>query len=622
MARWRVFIVIAALALVASALPRAAAPVRYRFTFPEPEHHWMQIEATFADVPAGRFEFRISRSSPGRYALHEFAKNVYDVHAYGDDGREARIEQVDDSGWAVADHGAAIVVKYRVFGDRVDGTYLGIDRTHAHVNMPAVIMWARGFDDRPVTINLEPPAGANWRVATQLHQAGGAPGAAGFEFTAPNLQYLMDSPIEFGPVTVETFAVGGRTFRFAVHHAGSEADVRGFVRDVAKVVQQEGAVFGEFPEYEPGAYTFLADYLPYDASDGMEHRNSTVMTSRGSIADSRFDLLDTVAHEFFHSWNVERIRPRDLEPFVFDRTNVSSDLWLAEGFTQYYGPLALARAGFADLSATAGMLSEIVDTAVAGPGQRFRSLEEMSRLGSIVDGFEPSDRTNWSIAYTSYYPLGASVALALDLSLRERSGGARSLDDFMREMWRRFGKPGGPMEGYVSAPYTTADAENALATVAADAAFARGFFDRFIRGRDTPDFAPLLNDAGFAVQKLAAGRAWLGDLRLGAGGRGVTVTSAVAPGWPLYQAGVDEDDEIEEVDGARLSSPSDIGAVLRRHRPGDRVAVTFVDRSGTRRTAAVVLAESPHVEVVPLESTGGGLSAAQRAFRQNWLGPK
>src|SRR6185295_15488002 len=129
--------------------------------------------------------------------------------------------------------------------------------------------------------------------------------------------------------------------------------------------RQEGAVFGEFPEYEPGYYTFLADYLPYASGDGMEHRNSTVMTANGSIRTARQDLLGTVAHEFFHGWNVERIRPRSLEPFDLERANISGELWLAEGFTEYYGPLVLARAGLVDLSSSARTFSGLVDT-VAG----------------------------------------------------------------------------------------------------------------------------------------------------------------------------------------------------------------------------------------------------------------
>src|SRR5207247_1813106 len=118
-----------------------------------------------------------------------------------------------------------------------------------------------------------------------------------------------------------------------------------------EIVRQEGAIYGEYPEYEPGSYTFLAEYLPYSGGDGMEHRNSTVITSSGSIRERRIGLLGTVAHEFFHCWNVERIRPKSLEPFDFDRANISGEPWLAEGFTQYYGPLAMARAGLPDLAA-------------------------------------------------------------------------------------------------------------------------------------------------------------------------------------------------------------------------------------------------------------------------------
>src|SRR5262249_37596254 len=156
----------------------------------------------------------------------------------------------------------------------------------------------------------------------------------------PNLQYLMDSPAEFGPVAMRQFSVGATRFRFAAHHTGSNAELDSFVRDVERIVRQEGDVFGEFPSYEPGNYTFRADYLPYAGGDGMEHRNSRVMTAAGAIASARLDLLDTVAHEFFHCWNVERIRPKGLEPFDFERPNLSGELWLAEGFTQYYGPLA------------------------------------------------------------------------------------------------------------------------------------------------------------------------------------------------------------------------------------------------------------------------------------------
>ena len=177
------------------------------------------------------------------------------------------------------------------------------------------------------------------------------PTADPLTFTAPNLAYLADSPVEFGPVTIRTFTVRDgqtdRPFRFAAHHDGTDAELDALVRDVAAIVREERAVFGELAPYDGGVYTFLADYLPWVDGDAMEHRNSTVMTSQRSIAEGRDALLDTVAHEFFHSWNVERIRPVSLEPFALTDVNMSGELWLAEGFTNYYGSLATVRSGVA-----------------------------------------------------------------------------------------------------------------------------------------------------------------------------------------------------------------------------------------------------------------------------------
>ena len=592
----------------------AAAPIAYRFSFPEPQHRWMQVEATFTELPAAPVELRMSRSSPGRYSLHDFAKNVYDVHAFAGDGRELTAARPDPYGWTVAGHDGRVTVKYKVYGDRVDGTYLGIDNTHAHINMPAAIMWARGLDERPATVTFVQPAGMKWQVATQLH-----PGASPLEFTAPNLQYLMDSPSEFGPVTIRQFTVGQRTFRFSLHHTGTDAELDGYMKDVEKIVRQQGTIYGEYPDYEPGTYTFLADYLPWANGDGMEHRNSTVITSTGSIAAARLDLLDTVAHEFFHCWNVERIRPRGLEPFDFDRANISGELWLAEGFTQYYGPLTMQRTQLVDVGETARTFGGLVE-AVQNPGHLVRSAEEMSRMAPFIDGGRTVDRTNWSTTVISYYPFGGAIALALDLTLRDRSEGRVSLDDYMRGMWRKYGKPGGAREGYVDRPYTIDDAEATLAEVSGDGAFARDFFARYIRGHEVADYPKLLGRAGFTVRKRNAGRAWLGDLRLESRG-GIRVATLVAPTWPLYAAGIEQDDELREVDGQRVTSDADVFGVLARHKPGDSITIVFADRTGSSRSARVTLAEDPHVEVVPAEQ-GGTLTPAQRAFRDRWLGAK
>jgi predicted metalloprotease with PDZ domain len=604
---------LAALVVVATyASARAVEPVRYRLSFPEPQHRWMQVQATFPDLTQQTLELRMSRSSPGRYSLHDFAKNVYDVRVFGNDGRELPATRPDPYGWTVAGHGGVVTVEYKVYGDRVDGTYLGIDTTHAHINMPAAIMWAHGLEDRSATLTFEQPPGRTWRVATQLH-----PGSRALEFTADDLQYLMDSPAEFGPIAMRQFTVDSHAFRVSLHHTGSDADLDAYVKEVEEIVRQAGAVYGEYPDYEPGHYTFLVDDLPHAGADGMEHRNSTVITWPSALASGRLELLDTVAHEFFHGWNVERIRPSGLEPFDFDRANLSGELWLAEGFTQYYGPLVLHRAGLTDLSSTARSFSTLVDTVLNDPGRHARSAEDMSRMAPFIDGGNAVDRTNWSNTVVSYYPFGGAIALALDLSLRDRTDSAISLDDFMRAMWRTFGKPGGRREGYVDRPYTAADAETTLADVSGDQAFARDFFSKYIQGHDAADYPALLARAGLDVRKLHPGRAWLGDVLL-VSRDGVRVLTLVAPDWPAYATGLEQDDELQELAGQHVRGESDLSAALGRHKPGDRVPIVFTDRTGRSTRATVTLAEDPHLEVVPIETP----TAAQKAFRARWLGSK
>ena len=298
----------------------------------------MQVEVTFPDVPPGTLEVMMSRTSPGRYAIHEFARNVYDVQIDDGAGGPLGVERPNPSQWNVAAHRGTVRVRYKVFGDLLNGTHLAIDATHAHLNIPPSLMWARGLEARAARVTFDAPA--QWKVATQLH-----PTPDPRTFTAGNLQYLVDSPVELSAFTLRTFNVD-REFRVALHHDGSDADADRFAAALQKIVREARAVFGELPAFE-APYTFISDFLPWADSDGMEHRNSTILTepARLRMPDEQLGALSTAAHEFFHSWNVERIRPRSLEPFKLDAPNPSGELWFAEGFTSYYGPLIMQRAG-------------------------------------------------------------------------------------------------------------------------------------------------------------------------------------------------------------------------------------------------------------------------------------
>ena len=501
------FLVVVALAVAGSFELFAQSSPAYRLTFAEREQQIMRVEVTFTGVPAGPLELRMSRSSPGRYALHEFAKNVSDVQATDGSSKPLAITRPEPHRWEVTGHSGHVRVSYRVSGDRVDGTYLAISGTHAHINMPAAIMWAKGFDQQPISIRFEPPAGASWRIATQL-----LPGRDSLTFTAPNLQYLMDSPTELSAFALRSFTVSddSRTpvFRVAVHHSGTDADVDRFARDVENIVRETRYVFGEFPAFENNTYTFIADYLPGNRSDGMEHRNSTVMTSSRPLAAGRLDHLSTAAHEFCHAWNVERIRPASLEPFNFEDANVSGELWLAEGFCNYYGTLVLRRSGLLSMDDYARELAAALSAVVPVPRQR--SAVEMSRLAPLVDGAASVDRASLD-GYISYYTWGEVVGLGLDLALRERTGNGVTLDDYMRALWARFGRLAAARPGYVASPYTLADLRTTLAEVSGDAAFAADFFDRYIEGREVVDYSSLLARAGFLLRPRASLPARPGD---------------------------------------------------------------------------------------------------------------
>jgi predicted metalloprotease with PDZ domain len=397
-------LLLAVACLLAATAARAQAPVEYKVTVPEAQHHWLQVEATFPELGSNPLHLEMSRSSPGRYALHEFAKNLFEIKAYDGKGLELALLRTSPQEWSVSGHDGTVRVIYKLYGDRVDGTYLAVDTTHLHLNMPAAFMWAQGLEMRSIRIRFEPPD-PSWKVASQLF-----PTPEPLTFTAPNLQYFMDSPTEVGPIVVRSFTPAnpdGRRFEFriAFHSDGTDADLDDYAANVEKIVREEQAVFGEFPDYDTGTYTVIADYLPYADGDGMEHRNSTIVTSRLSITNPqrRMRALGTVAHEFFHCWNVERIRPAGLEPFDFTRANMSDGLWLAEGFTSYYGPLAMVRAGVSTIDQALQSFGGSASAAVNGSGRLFRSAAEMSRMAPFVDGAPSIDRNDLSTTFISYY---------------------------------------------------------------------------------------------------------------------------------------------------------------------------------------------------------------------------
>lgn len=589
--------------------------IEYEIAFPKVEVHDLHVTATFRGVPAGPLQLRMSRSSPGRYAIHNFAKNVYDVTATDGRGRLLPITRPDPHGWDVTGHDGTVKLTYTVWGDRIDGTYLGVDRSHAHMNMPATFIWAKGMTEVPVRLRITPRPG--WGVATQL-----VPTSDSSVFTAPHLQYFMDSPTEVGPISVRSWPVqhGAKryTIRLAVHHLGTEAQLDTFAEMAKKVVAEQIGMFGEPADYDFGTYTFIADYLPWAAGDGMEHRNSTILSSRRTLADNanRLGVLGTLSHEFFHSWNVERLRPRSLEPFDFERENMSGELWFAEGFTSYFDDLFIRRAGYYTDDEYANSLANNLITTIDSPARTHGSAVEMSRLAPFFDGGSYLDPTNRQNTFLSYYTWGSAIGLALDLTLRADHG--TTLDEYMRAMWRDYGRQQTPL--FTPArPYTMRDLRVTLGRVARDTAFANDFFRRYVEGRDVPDFARLLARAGFLLAADSLVRPYLGA-SLADDSNAVFVNWSVANG-SFYRAGIVNGDLVHAIDGVASPSMSALDTIIARRKVGDVVQVDVTQR-GQRKVLSMPLLGRPRLRLITYESAGRSLTEDAQAFRRSWLGSK
>jgi predicted metalloprotease with PDZ domain len=349
-----------------------------------------------------------------------------------------------------------------------------------------------------------------------------------------------------------------------------------------------------------------------------------VLSSQSALRNprQRTGLLSTVAHEFFHSWNMERIRARDLEPFNFEEADVSGELWLGEGFTSYYDDLITRRANLMPLEQTLASFAGTINAVTLSPARQLRTAEEMSRLAPFVDAAAAIDRTSWDNTFISYYTYGAAIGLALDLTLRDRSNGQTSLDTYMKALWARHGRPGQKEPGMVATPYTMDDLKNVLGEVSGDRAFAMAFFANYVQGHDVADYGSLLARAGLTLRKRNPGAVTLGSTPLTFSGGGARVAGAVIVDAPLYKAGIDRDDLIVSLGGTPVTTEDTLNQVLGQQQPGAKLAIRFVRRSGETVNGTIVLDEDASIEIVPIEQAGGVLTDAQKQFRNDWLGSK
>jgi predicted metalloprotease with PDZ domain len=575
--------------------------MRYRLSMPEPHSHLFHVEATL-DRPQAAQELALPVWTPGSYLLREFARHVEGLQAEDGRGRSLPVERIDKSRIRIAAGGAErVVVRYRVYANELTVRTCHLDGTHGYVNGAAVFVYAPGRVHERHVLEIAPPAG--WSVATALD---GGPA----KFTARDYDELVDSPVEIGTHRTVTFSALGKDHAIAIWGRGNLDDVR-LAADARRIVETLGGVMGGLP-YE--RYLFIV-HLSEKRRGGLEHARSTTLNV-GRMGffprESYEETLGLFAHEFFHVWNVKRLRPAAFVPFDYGREQYTRLLWWFEGATSYYEALALPRAGLVDARRHLRNVGQALTALERTPGARKMSVEEASFLAWVKHYRPDENSVNSAI---SYYLKGELVALALDLALRQAGS---SLDVLLRTLYARFQDGGLPEDGVERA---------AAELLGADGA--RRFFDRHVRGTE-PLQLPLelfgvrlrrrpaqgFDDKGGTAPKEANGDGapgWLGAEL--ASGPKLAVT-AVREGSPAHRAGLYAEDEIVAEGGFRV----DRGALwerLRERGPSGTLRLT-VFRRDELVEVAVPLAAAPE-DTLWLEPVDAPTEAQRAAFK-DWCG--
>ena len=573
----------------------------YSISFENAVHHEASVTANFPDIKTDTLEVRMSRTSPGRYAVHEFAKNIYDFKATDSKGNPLNVYRKDPYSWYVLDHKGMVNITYTLFANHGDGTYAQVDETHAHLNIPATFMYAPTLSERKIEVEFRVRDDLGWKIATQL------PLVSGTTYSAPNLYYFMDSPTEISNFGLREFMVNGQNVRLALHQNGTEEELDTYFEKVKKVVLEQEKVYGELPSFDYGEYTFLACYIPNASGDGMEHRNSTILTSTRSLADGGMERnIGTVSHEFFHAWNVERIRPKTLEPFNFEEANMSGALWFAEGFTSYYTNLILCRAGLMQPAAYIEGLSGTFNYVWNSPARQFFNPIEMSFQAPFVDASTSVDPVNRENTFISYYSYGSVLGLALDLSLRKQG---LNLDDYMKLVWKTYGK--------TEIPYAIADLQKTLG-IYAGTTFADMFFGNYIYQSQMPNYQELLSNVGVSLSQNPDISYFGAFVTIKNDGHGF-IDSNPLKGSPAYDAKLMKGDAITLFNGQPLPKNQKFTAYLKSFKVGDTIRLNF-ERYGQAMSTTAILKADPNYTITLLEKTVNVPTKKMLEQRKQWLG--
>jgi len=601
-------------------------PIRYAIAPLHPEAHLFAVTVT-VDVPdpAGQI-FTLPAWIPGSYMIRDFARNIVRIRA--DAGRvQVPLTKLDKQTWQAAPlppEAGPLTVSYEVYAWDLSVRSAHLDTTHGFYNGSSVFLRVVGQDAQPCIVDIHPPAGeayADWRVATALPEARGPGGARRYGFgryQAADYDELIDHPVEMGTFTLGTFRACGVPHDVVFTGRVPQLDLQRVCRDLKQICEAQIRLFEPRTARAPfldsnRRYVFMT-MVTTDGYGGLEHRASTaLMCARNDLpvrgnsetSEGYRTFLGLCSHEYFHTWNVKRIKPAAYVPYRLAEETYTPLLWLFEGFTSYYDDLILVRTGLVTAQQYVDMLAKTWNGVLRGNGRTKQSVAE-----SAFDAWTKYYRQdeNAPNAIVSYYTKGSLVALALDLTIREKTRGRRSLDDVMRALWQRYGRdfyaPGARQRGVTEAElYALFDDVTGLRL--------GNLLRTLTEGTGEIGLPPLFHAFGIQAEAQKPNGAAALGIKTRTEDGWVRVSQVLDQG-AGQRAGLSAGDLIAAVDGLRVA-PGQLDKLLSRYRPGDR-AELHVFRRDELQVLPVTLAREPATQYkVKLE-------AGKHAGRSRWLG--
>ncbi|MEP7074884.1 MAG: PDZ domain-containing protein [Acidobacteriota bacterium] len=527
--------------------------ISYSVSMSKPWTHLLEVEMhlKWPQMPA-QAELKMPVWTPGSYLVREYARHVQDFSAKDMGGKDLQWRKTNKNTWQIDTGGAKeIVATYRVYANELTVRTNELNDDHAFWNNAALLMFPKDQLKAPSTVKVTPFG--KWLIGTGLPPVAGQLNT----YRAENFDILYDSPFEVSDFTAVGFTVEGKPHR-AIFSGAGNYDLGQIKADLSKIVEQAYKIFGELP-YDN--YTFIVNLR---GGGGLEHLNSTALQYNrfGFKPESRYkNFLGLAAHEYFHTFNVKRIRPDALGPFDYENENYTKLLWVAEGGTEYYSNLLLRRAGLlTDKEYLDGKASSI-EQLQATPGRFETSLEEASFDAWIKYYRQDENAVNNQI---SYYDKGEIVNMMLDLTIRDASHGAKSEDDVLRYLFNEFYKKG--------RNYSPQDFQKTAELMAGGSL--DEFFSKYVRGTADIDYAAIFKGIGLDVKvdEPSSGRAYIGADLAEANGQ-LTVRSVPAGG-PAYEQGLNTGDQIVAIDGYRASQAF-LQSYIGERKPGDKIKLTI-----------------------------------------------